>query len=267
MPAKSKQINMEAVNFSEEDLRLLNSNKATKIMLQVSGQIQTANVLRYVKYERELELLQVELIKMQKWVIENNQRVCILFEGRDAAGKGGAIRRITHHLNPRNYRVIALPRPTVQERGQWYFQRYISKLPNPGEIVFFDRSWYNRAVVEPVNEFCTDEEYMRFMSEVNHFETMITNDRIILIKFYFSISRDEQERRFAQIKKNPLKRWKMSPVDESALELWDVYTKYKERMFSHTHNKENPWIVIKGNRKTKARLDVIKHILETVPYK
>ena len=203
MPAKSKQINMEAVNFSEEDLRLLNSNKATKIMLQVSGQIQTANVLRYVKYERELELLQVELIKMQKWVIENNQRACILFEGRDAAGKGGAIRRITHHLNPRNYRVIALPRPTAQERGQWYFQRYISKLPNPGEIVFFDRSWYNRAVVEPVNEFCTDEEYMRFMSEVNHFETMITNDRIILIKFYFSISRDEQERRFAQIKKKP----------------------------------------------------------------
>ena len=267
MPDKSKQMNMETVNFSEADLRLLNSNKATKIMLQASGTIQTSNVLRYVKYERELELLQVELIKMQKWVIENNQRVCILFEGRDAAGKGGAIRRITHHLNPRNYRVIALPKPTEQERGQWYFQRYISKLPNPGEIVFFDRSWYNRSVVEPVNGFCTDEEYMRFMSEVNHFETMITNDRIILIKFYFSISRDEQERRFDDIKNNPLKRWKMSPVDDRALELWDVYTKYKELMFSDTHNKENPWIVIKGNRKTKARLEVIKHILETVPYK
>ena len=146
-----------------------------------------------------------ELIKLQKWTIEYGQRICLIFEGRDSAGKGGAIRRITHHLNPRFYRVVALPRPTPMEKGQWYFQRYIQKLPNPGEIVCFDRSWYNRAVVEPVNGFCTHEEYERFMDEVNDFERMIIRDKMILIKMYFSITKEEQAQRFADIKKNPLK--------------------------------------------------------------
>ncbi len=253
--------------FSEKDLKLLNTNRATKVLLSQGDNINPEKVLRYVKYEKTLEELQVELIKMQHWIIENNQRLCILFEGRDAAGKGGAIRRVTHHINPRNYRVIALPKPTEQEKGQWYFQRYVNKLPDPGNIVLFDRSWYNRAVVEPVNGFSTPEEYERFMSEVNNFENMITNDGIILMKFYFSITKSEQARRFDDIKSNPLKRWKMSPVDEKAQELWDVYTEYKERMFSHTNTEKNPWIILRANRKTTARIAVIKHILKRVPYK
>lgn len=254
-------------DFSDKDLKLLNSNKAIRLMLQQGDEINPEKVLRYVKYERSLEELQVELIKMQQWVIEHGKRVCLLFEGRDAAGKGGAIRRVTHHLNPRNYRVVALPKPTDQERGQWYFQRYINKLPNPGEIVLFDRSWYNRAVVEPVNGFCTEEEYERFMSEVNNFEQMITNDGMILIKFYFSITKSEQERRFNDIASNPLKRWKMSPVDAQAQELWDLYTEYKERMFEHTDTENSPWTILKANRKTVARVEVIKHLLASVPYK
>ncbi len=258
---------MTEYTFSDKELRLLSTNRAIKVMMQQGEKINPSRVLRYIKYEKFLENLQVELIKMQKWAIEENQRLCILFEGRDAAGKGGAIRRITHHLNPRGYNVVALPKPTDQERGQWYFQRYINKLPNPGEIVLFDRSWYNRAVVEPVNDFCTPEEYDRFLSEVNHFETMITNDKIILIKLYFSITKEEQKRRFDDIKSDPLKRWKMSPVDEKAQDLWDVYTDYKERMFAHTHSEENPWIIIKGNRKTAARVKAIEHILARVPYR
>ena len=252
-------------NFNNKDLKLLNSNLALKIMLQ-SELVEPRKVLRNVKYERQIENLQVELIKLQHWVIENRKRVVILFEGRDAAGKGGAIRRINHHLNPRFYRVVALPKPTEEENGQWYFQRYINKLPNPGEIVFFDRSWYNRAVVEPVNGFCTVDQYNQFMDEVVPFEEMITRDGIILIKFYFSISKSEQARRFAEIKSNPLKRWKLSPVDERAQGLWDEYTLYKEKMFKHSHTHKNPWIIIEANKKTKARLDAVKYLLKTIPY-
>ena len=257
---------MTECNFSDGDLKLLSSNGGIKMMMQQGENVNPVRALRYVKYEQYLEKLQVELIKMQKWIIDSKQRLCVLFEGRDAAGKGGAIRRITHHLNPRLYDVVALPKPTEEERGQWYFQRYIDKLPNPGEIVFFDRSWYNRAGVEPVNGFCTNEEYERFMSEVNHFETMITNDKIILIKFYFSISKDEQAKRFEEIKSDPLKRWKMSPVDDVAQELWDSYTDYKERMLEHTDTEQNPWKVLKANRKTSARIKAIEHILKLVPY-
>ena len=256
----------EGYNFSEKELRLLSTNKAAKLFLRQGDSINPSRVLRTIKYERYLERLQVELIKMQKWVIEGNHRVCILFEGRDAAGKGGAIRRVTHHINPRHYKVVALPKPTVQEKGQWYFQRYINKLPNPGEIVMFDRSWYNRAVVEPVNGFCTNEEYERFMREVNNFESMITNDNIVLIKLYFSITKEEQAKRFADIRSNPLKKWKMSAVDEKAQGLWDVYTEYKERMFSHTNTDQNPWTIIKANKKTSARIKAIEHILHRVPY-
>ncbi|KOF04352.1 polyphosphate kinase 2 [Roseivirga ehrenbergii] len=254
-------------NFTDKELKLLNSNKAIKLLLKDKNNINPEKVLRYVKYEKRLEEFQVELIKLQQWAINEGKRICLLFEGRDSAGKGGAIRRVTHHLNPRNYRVVALPKPTEEERGQWYFQRYISRLPNPGEIVFFDRSWYNRAVVEPVNGFCTNEEYERFMREVNNFETMLTNDGIILLKFYFSITKKEQAARFKAILENPLKRWKMSPVDEMAQELWDSYTEYRVRMFAETNTKNNPWIVLKANKKTSARIQVIRHILEKVPYK
>lgn len=253
-------------NTIAKNLQLLNTNKALKIMLSQKGSIQPQRVLKYVKYEQVLEQLQIELIKLQKWVIKNNKRVCILFEGRDAAGKGGAIRRIIHHLNPRFYRVEALPKPTEEERGQWYFQRYIAKLPNPGEMVFFDRSWYNRAVVEPVNGFCSQNEYEKFMNEVNYFEEMISNDGIILIKFYFSITKKEQKYRLDEIRKDPLKQWKFTNVDKRAQELWDVYTEYKEKMFTKTDTKKRPWVIIKADRKTKARIDSIKHILQTVPY-
>ena len=222
--------------------------------------------LRYVKYEREIEILQVEMIKLQKWIQENNKRLVILFEGRDAAGKGGAIRRITHHLNPRYARKVALPKPSEEERGQWYFQRYVQNLANNGEIVLFDRSWYNRAVVEPVNGFCTNEEYENFMNDIVNFENMITNDGLILIKFYFSINKEEQARRFKEISENPLKRWKMTPVDEAAQDLWDVYTKYKKRMFEVSHTDKNPWVIIEANRKTKARLEAIRYLLKTIPY-
>ena len=226
-------------NFKDKELRLLNSNLALKMLVQ-QELVEPKKVLRNVISEKEIEKLQVELIKLQQWVINNNKRVCILFEGRDAAGKGGAIRRVTHHLNPRNYRVVALPKPSEEERLQWYFQRYVNELPKAGEIVFFDRSWYNRAVVEPVNGFCTKEEYERFMNDVLHFEDMITNDGILLIKFYFSISKREQSRRFADIKADPLKRWKMSPVDDRAQELWDEYTTYKEAMFqTHAHGEKS----------------------------
>lgn len=252
-------------NFNEKELRLLNSNLAMKLLLQ-QDMLEPRKVLRNVHSEREIENLQVELIKLQQWVIKNNKRVCLLFEGRDAAGKGGAIRRITHHLNPRNYRVVALPKPSEEERKQWYFQRYINRLPNAGEMVFFDRSWYNRAVVEPVNGFCTNEEYERFMNDVLHFEKMITNDGIMLFKFYFSISKREQARRFADIKADPLKRWKMSPVDEKAQQLWDEYTHYKEAMFKKTHTEQNPWVIIKANRKGRARVDAIKYLLKNIPY-
>ncbi|MEQ8924514.1 MAG: polyphosphate kinase 2 [Fulvivirga sp.] len=257
---------MSKYNFTEEDLLLLNTKEALKLLVKAKGELNPEKVLRFIKYEDYLERLQVELIKMQTWIIKRNQRACILCEGRDAAGKGGAIRRITHHLNPRQYKVVALPKPTEQERGQWYFQRYISSIPNPGEMVLFDRSWYNRAVLEPVNGFCTQEEYERFIREVNHFESMLTNDKIILIKLYFSITKEEQARRFKEIKNNPLKRWKLSPVDEKAQELWDVYSDYKERMFEHTNTEQNPWTVLKADKKTIARIKAIEHILDRVPY-
>lgn len=257
----------EPYNFTKKELKLLNSSKAIRHMLEQKGEIDPRKALRYVRNEKRIEKLQIELIKLQLWVIENNERVCILFEGRDAAGKGGAIRRITHHLNPRHYKVVALPKPSEIERGQWFFQRYIRHLPNPGEITLFDRSWYNRAVVEPVNEFCTEEEYQRFMDEVNPFESMITRDGIRLVKFYFSIDKREQKKRFDEIKNNPLKRWKMTPVDEMAQELWPKYTEYKKKMFEHTNTKDNPWKIVQANRKILARTEAIEHLLASIPYK
>ena len=214
-----------------------------------------------------MKKLQEELIKLQHWVVNENEKVVILFEGRDAAGKGGAIRRITEHLNPREFRVVALPKPTYEEKGQWYFQRYVNQLPREGKIVFFDRSWYNRAIVEPVNRFCTKKEYDVFMNQVNEFERMITESGIRLIKFYFSISKNEQISRFEDIQNSPLKKWKFSKVDQKAIKLWDSYTRYKLRMFEKTNTAIAPWIVIEGNGKMKARINAIKHILKVIPYK
>lgn len=206
--------------------------------------------------------MQEQLIALQERVIRNNERIVVIFEGRDVAGKGGAIRRITARINPRHFRIVALPKPTEEERGQWYFQRYVNKLPKPGEIVFFDRSWYNRAVVEPAMGFCTIDEYKAFMRHVNAFEKMITDSGIQLIKLYFSITKQEQEKRFKEISSSPLKKWKITPVDIRAQELWDVYTKYKKAMFKRTDKKNAPWKVINANRKTTARIEAINHILD-----
>ena len=219
-----------------------------------------------IEYESELLKLQAELVDLQQWAAKHKKRICILFEGRDAAGKGGAIRRFTEHLNPRSMRVVALTKPTEIEKGQWYFRRYIKELPEPGELVFFDRSWYNRAVVEPVMDFSTDEQYNKFMVQVPEFEHMLHEDGIIIIKFWFSISKEEQKKRFNSRLKNPLKQWKFSPVDKEGQIRWDKYTSYKEQMFSQTHTSFSPWIIIKTNSKKQARLESIRHVLSRFEY-
>jgi polyphosphate kinase 2 len=223
-------------------------------------------VLETLQYERELKLLQIELVKLQQWVQKNNKRVAIIFEGRDAAGKGGSIRRFTEHLNPRSMRLVALSKPTDVEQGQWYFRRYIKRLPNPGEIVFFDRSWYNRAVVEPVMGFCTDEQYKQYMVQVPEFEHMLYESGVEIIKFWFSISKEEQQARFDSRLQNPLKRWKFSPVDQKGQALWKEYSFYKEQMFSRTHTSYCPWIVVKTNNKLEARLESMRYVLSKFNY-
>ena len=211
--------------------------KRRKDLIEIADQknINISKVLRFLRYEEELRLLQIELVNFQQWVKKKGLRVAIIFEGRDAAGKGGAIKRFKEHLNPRSTRVVALSKPTEVERGQWYFRRYIKELPNPGEIVLFDRSWYNRAVVEPVMGFCNKKEYNQFMVQVPGFEHMLYEDGVQVIKFWFSISKKEQQKRIESRLLNPLKKWKFSPVDKKGQELWDKYTHYKEQMFSKTH--------------------------------
>jgi polyphosphate kinase 2 len=263
---KPVSIPQEPQTLIEEDLIRLTSKQGLLQLLK-SKNISAKSALRTLQYETELRQLQIELVKLQRDVQVNGRRVAIIFEGRDAAGKGGAIRRFTEHLNPRSMRVVALPKPTEVEKGQWYFQRYVKHLPNPGEIAFFDRSWYNRAVVEPVMNFCTKAQYQTFMQQVPEFEHMLYEDNIELIKFWFSISKDEQARRFKSRAINPLKQWKISPVDDKAQEHWDLYTMYKEEMFSKTHTSYSPWVIVKANSKMKARLEAIRHVLNTLPYK
>jgi len=236
------------------------------IRLLRSKNLDVNKIKTAVAYEYELESLQIELVKLQRWVQEQGKRLAILFEGRDAAGKGGTIRRFIEHLNPRAMRVVALPAPTEEERGQWYFQRYMKQLPNRGEIVFFDRSWYNRAVVEPVNGFCTREEYERYLQQVPEFEHMLVEDGVLLVKFWFSIGKDVQSIRFESRRRNPLKQWKLSPLDDKAQGLWDAYTKYKEVMFSRTHNSFSPWIIVQANNKRRARLESMRHLLSLIDY-
>ena len=251
--------------LSSSELKKLNSKKGL-ISLLSKDLINVDRTLRYIEYERKLIKLQIEVIKLQTWAINNNERVIVLFEGRDAAGKGGAIRRITERINPRHIKIVALPKPSEDEQTQWYFQRYIEQFPKAGEMVFFNRSWYNRAVLEPVNGFCSDEQYNIFMGQVNDFERMILESGIHLVKIYMSISKKEQAKRFDDLRSDPLKQWKMSPVDERAQELWDDYTKYKQAMFAVTDTQKSPWKVIKANRKTEARVNTINHILKSIPY-
>jgi polyphosphate kinase len=217
-------------------------------------------------YEREKYGLQVELLKLQAWVKETGQRVVLLFEGRDAAGKGGTIKRFMEHLNPRGARVVALDKPSEEERGQWYFQRYVEHLPTRGEIVMFDRSWYNRAGVERVMGFCTDEEYLEFMRQAPEFERNLVRSGLHLIKFWFSVTRKEQRRRFKERKSHPLKQWKLSPVDLASLDKWDDYTHAKEAMFFYTDTADSPWTVIKSDCKKRARLNAMRYVLHKLPY-
>lgn len=256
---------MKAEDLNQEDIELLNSKIGLYALLK-SKKFNLQKALDEARYVKALKEKQEKLIKLQKWVIDRGEKVIVIFEGRDAAGKGGAIRRITEHINPRQFRIVALNIPTEDERNQWFFQRYINQFPNPGEMVFFDRSWYNRAVVEPVNGFCTDKEYQIFMSQVNDFEEMLIESGTYLIKFYFSISKQEQEDRFKDIRSSSLKRWKMSPVDENAQDLWEQYTHYKEKMFEKTNTKLSPWKIISANKKSEARLEAISHLLQSIPY-
>jgi len=252
--------------LTEDDLRRVNTRKGL-IQLLENKAVDIEEVRKTLLYEQELRQLQVELIRLQRWVQGNGERIAILVEGRDAAGKGGTIRRLTEHLNPRAMRVVALPKPSDEERGQWYFQRYIRQLPNKGEIVFFDRSWYNRAVVEPVMGFCSKKEHQRFLQQVPEFEHMLYEDGVTVIKFWFSISKEEQAKRFEERRQDPLKQWKLSPVDDKAQELWDSYTRYKEEMFSKTHTTFSPWIIVKANDKQAARLESLRFMLNLLPYK
>ena len=217
-------------------------------------------------YEAQKYELQVELLKLQKWVKDSGQKIVIIFEGRDAAGKGGTIKRFMEHLNPRGAKVVALEKPTEQEAGQWYFQRYVQHLPTKGEIVLFDRSWYNRAGVERVMGFCTEEQYNDFMRQVPEFEKHLISSGIHLIKFWFSVSREEQRRRFAEREAHPLKQWKLSPIDKASLDKWDDYTLAKETMFFNTDSAESPWIVIKSTDKKRARLNAMRYVLSKLPY-
>jgi len=219
-----------------------------------------------LQYENELKILQIELLKMQNHIKETGQKVLMIFEGRDAAGKGGTIKRITEHLNPRGARVVALDKPSDTEKTQWYFQRYTHYLPSAGEIVLFDRSWYNRGGVEPVMEFCTQEEHKEFLHEVPEFEKMLVNSDIKIFKFYFSVSKEEQEKRFNKRRTDLLKQYKLSPVDEQSQGLWDKYTIAKYSMLLASHTEHSPWTIIRSDDKKRARINCIKHILQRMEY-
>ncbi|MFF4392238.1 polyphosphate kinase 2 [Streptomyces sp. NPDC001552] len=222
--------------------------------------------IRRAEYERTKRILQIELLKLQRWVRETGARLVVICEGRDAAGKGGTIQRFTERLNPRGARIIALPKPTERETGQWYFQRYVAHLPAAGEIVFFDRSWYNRAGVEKVMGFCTQEQYELFLRQCPAFEAMLVEDGILLVKFWFSVSRAEQRTRFAIRQVDPVRQWKLSPTDLASLELWDAYTTAKIEMFRATDTDHAPWTVVKSNDKRRGRLEAMRSLLSRIDY-
>jgi polyphosphate kinase 2 len=231
-----------------------------------SGEYPYKIAMRTAPYEAHMLELQRELLKMQRWIEQTGQRFVVLFEGRDAAGKGGTIKRFTEHMNPRTARVIALQKPTEREQTQWYFQRYIEHLPAAGEIVLFDRSWYNRAGVERVMGFCTPNDYLEFMRQCPDLERMLVRSGIVLVKFWFSVSREVQRRRFADRERDPLKQWKLSPIDRASLDKWEDYTEAKEAMFFYTDTADAPWTIIKSDDKKRARLNAMQHLLELIPY-
>lgn len=231
-----------------------------------NGNYPYARKMSRATYELRKQELQIELLKMQNWVKESGERIMILFEGRDAAGKGGTIKRFMEHLNPRGARVVALEKPSDTERTQWYFQRYVEHLPSAGEIALFDRSWYNRAGVERVMEFCSNSEYLEFLRQAPELERMLARSGIRLYKLWFSVSREEQFRRFQERKKDPLKHWKLSPIDMASLDRWDQYTEAKEAMFFYTDTADAPWTVVKSDDKKRARLNAMRYILSTLPY-
>ncbi len=231
-----------------------------------TGEYPYRTKVRRPDYERHKAELQIELLKLQDWVKTRGERILVLFEGRDAAGKGGTIKRFTEHLNPRGARVVALDKPTEREQSQWYFQRYVQHLPSAGEIVMFDRSWYNRAGVERVMGFCEPREYLEFMRQAPEFERMLVRSGIRLFKYWFSVTREEQLRRFRAREREPLKRWKLSPIDRLSINKWDEYTEAKEAMFFHTDTADAPWIIIKSDDKKRARLNCMRHFLDAIPY-
>lgn len=261
VPTSNNLKNDETSKVKEENTSPLSRKDIFK-----NGTYPYKSKISRAEYEKRKWELQVELLKMQSWVKETGQRVVILFEGRDAAGKGGAIKRFMEHLNPRGARVIALEKPTGTEKGQWYFQRYIKHLPTSGEIVLFDRSWYNRAGVERVMNFCTPKEYLEFMRQAADLERMLVRSDISLYKLWFSVSREEQFRRFQKRRTDPLKQWKLSPIDLASLDKWDDYTEAKEAMFFYTDTADAPWTVVKSDDKKRARINAMRFILEQLDY-
>jgi polyphosphate kinase 2 len=249
---------IESAEAFERDRRRHNKNGRRRVAVWIRESV--------IEYEKELKALQIELLKLQKHVKEKGLKLLLIFEGRDAAGKGGTIKRITEHLNPRGARVVALNKPSDVEKTQWYFQRYVEHLPAAGEIVMFDRSWYNRAGVEPVMGFCTQDEHQEFLHEVPEFERMLVNAGIVLVKFYFSVSKKTQGKRLKEREGNPLKQYKLSPIDQRSQELWDKYTVSEYSMFMASHTDYAPWTVIHSDKKKKARLNCIRHILNQVDY-
>ncbi len=258
IPSKS-----EKIQFDLDDPHL---PKAIADLALESGGYPYRKRMKREAYERELELLQIELLKLQRWARTSGERIVVLFEGRDAAGKGGTIRRIMHHLNPRHARAVALSKPTDIERGQWYFQRYIEHLPSAGNAVLFDRSWYNRAGVERVMGFCTPEQLEKFLYEVARFEAQLVRDGIRLFKIWLTIGREMQLKRFHRRRHDPLRQWKLSDIDLEAISNWDQYTQAKEDLFRHTHTELAPWTVVRANDKRRTRLNVIRYILSSIDY-
>ncbi|TNF98471.1 MAG: polyphosphate kinase 2 [Gammaproteobacteria bacterium] len=261
--------NPEHIHFEGEMVpleRLLEDHKEMRHQLaQEKNQNRKAVVRR--REEQNLKPYQAELLRMQKHLEENNKRMIILFEGRDASGKGGTIRRVTRYMNEKHYRVVALGKPTEEQKSQWFFQRYVARFPTGGEVVLFDRSWYNRAVVEPIFEFCTKEEYENFMTGVSGFEKDLVRQGTILLKLYFSVTKDEQARRFDRRRTDPLRQWKLSEIDVQAQDRWDDFTQQKYEMLKRTHTAHAPWTIVRSNNKYKARLNAMKVILNSVPYK
>ncbi|WP_194777212.1 polyphosphate kinase 2 family protein [Pararhodonellum marinum] len=255
------------MNLTKEDLEILNSKVGIKHLLE-NKKIDLEKVILQAKYETKLREIQAELVKLQTWFIENKQKIVLVFHGGDASEKSGVIRRILSHNNPRHYRIeVNLPHRTLGNDGEWYFKHFINLLPQPSEMVIYDRSWYNRALIEPVNGLCTQEEYERFMEQVIPFEKMLVDSGIHLVKFYFSITKKEHARRLAEMKADPLTKWKLTPYDENAQELWDEYKKYKEKMFAQTDTPYAPWVEIIEDRREEELISAAEYILKTIPYK